>query len=113
MCQLPLPGSAPSSACPETGGEIEDGRPRLNVWCRFAAAHPREQGRPLDATAELRGQRPQQYAGQRRQARQMAEANRGKAKGKPKDKGDEKGKPGSEPYGKGGYGRDYYQRRRY
>ena len=51
-----------------------------------------------------------------RQARQMADANRGKAKGKAKskDKGEEKGKPRSEPYGKGGYGRDYYyQRRRY
>ena len=50
------------------------------------------------------------------QARQMADANRGKAKGKgkSKDKGEEKGKPRSEPYGKGGYGRDYYyQRRRY
>ena len=55
-----------------------------------------------------------------RQARQMAESNRGKAKGKEKskDKGEEKNKPRSEPYGKGGYGkggygRDYYQRRRY
>ena len=51
-----------------------------------------------------------------RQARQMADANRGKAKGKgkSKDKGEEKGKPRSEPYGRGGYGRDYYyQRRRY
>ena len=53
-----------------------------------------------------------------RQARQMADASRGKAKGKgkskSKDKGDEKGKPRSEPYGRGGYGRDYYyQRSRY
>ena len=51
-----------------------------------------------------------------RQARQMADANRGnaKGKGKSKDKGEEKGKPRSEPYGRGGYGRDYYhQRRRY
>ena len=39
-----------------------------------------------------------------KQARQMAEATRGKAKGmgKSKDKGEEKGKPRSEPYGKGG-----------
>ena len=43
-----------------------------------------------------------------RQARQMADANSGKAKGKgkSKDKGEEKGKRRSEPYGKGGYGRD-------
>ena len=47
-----------------------------------------------------------------KQARQMAESNRGKAKGKgkSKDKGEEKGKPRSEPYGKGGHGKGGYGR---